>query len=78
MYYHKNNNETCYCLNRNQLCQYWQCVVKDRGTFCPGHCDSYPICKETNAFVELQVAYIFCPNTTQANNQESKPYQPVL
>ena len=36
------------------------------------------ICKETNAFVELQVAYFFCPNTTQANNQESKPYQPVL
>ena len=79
LYYHKNNNETCYCLNRNQLGQYWQCVVKNRETFCPGHCNSCAICKETNdVFVELQVAYFFCQNMTQANNQESKPYQPVL
>ena len=46
LYYKRTNNEYCYCLNRNQLGQYWQCVVKDRDTFCPSHCDSCTICKE--------------------------------
>ena len=77
--YHKINNESCYCLNRDQLGQYWECVVQDRDTFCPGHCSRCTICKEMNdAFVELQDAYFFCLNTTPANNKEPKPYQPVL
>ena len=28
LYYQRTNNEYCYCLNRNQLGQYWQCVVR--------------------------------------------------
>ena len=33
LYYHKVNNEYFYCLNRDQLGQYWQCVVEDRDVF---------------------------------------------
>ena len=60
LYYHKVNKEWCYCLNRNQLDQYWQCVAKDRDTFCPGRCDRCGICKEMNdVFAELQDVYFF-------------------
>ena len=38
LYHHKNNNEYFYCLNRDQLGQYWQCVVEDRDSFCPDRC----------------------------------------
>ena len=31
-----------------------------------------------NVFVELRDAYFFSPKTTPANDEESKPYQPVL
>ena len=79
LYYHKTNKEWCYCLNRNQLGQYWQCVVKDRYTFCPARCDTCTVCKEMNdVFVELQDAYFYNPNTKPANNVEPKPYQSVL
>ena len=79
LHYQKSNKEWCYCLNRNQLGQYWQCVVNDRDAFCPGHCDRCTICKEMNdVFVELQETYCFYPKTTPANNNEVKPYQPVL
>ena len=60
LYYQRTNNEYCYCLNRNQLGQYWQCVAKDRDTFCPSHCDSCTICKEmSDVYVELKDAYFF-------------------
>ena len=39
LYYYNINKEWCYCLNRNQLGQYWQCVVQDRDTFCPDRCE---------------------------------------
>ena len=79
LFYHKTNKEWCYCLNRNQLGQYWQCVIKDRDTFCPARCDTCTVCKEMNdVFVELQDAYFFNPNTKPVNNSEPKPYQPVL
>ena len=79
LYYHNINKEWCYCLNRNQLGQYWQCVVKDGDTFCPDHCDRCVICKEVNdVFVELQDVYFFSPKTIPANDKEPKPYQPVL
>ena len=68
LYYHNIDKEWCYCLNRNQLGQYWQCVVQDRDTFCPDRCHRCAICKKMNdVFVELQDAY-----------EEPKPYQPVL
>ena len=79
LYYHKVNETWCYCLNRNQLGKYWQCVVKDRDTFCQSRCDRCNLCKEMNdVFFELQNAYFFCPKTTPANNEQPKPYQPVL
>ena len=79
LYYHKVNKEWCYCLNRNQLDQYWQCVAKDRDTFCPGRCDRCGICKEMNdVFAELQDVYFFIRKKNLANNEESKLYQPVL
>ena len=60
LYYHKVNETWCYCLNRNQLGKYWQCVVKDRDTFCQSHCDRCNLCKEINdVFVELQDAFFF-------------------
>ena len=47
-------------MNRDQLEQYWHCVVEDRDTFFPDRCDKCNICKEmTNAFTELQDSYFF-------------------
>ena len=62
VYYHKVNNEYLYCLNRNQLGQYWQCVIKDRDTFCLERCEKCSICKETaGVFTELQNSCFFLP-----------------
>ena len=33
VYYHKANNKYFYCLNHQQLGQYWQCVISDRDAF---------------------------------------------
>ena len=33
VFYHKVNNRHFYCLSRNQLGQYWKCVVEDREFF---------------------------------------------
>ena len=79
LYYHKNNNEYFYCLNRDQLGQYWQCVVEDRDAFCPDRCEKCNVCKEmADVFTELQNSYFFSPNASVENNQEVIPYQPVL
>ena len=60
LYYHKVNNEYFYCLNRDQLGQYWQCVTEDRDVFCPDRCDKCNICKEMfDVFTELQDSYFF-------------------
>ena len=65
LYFHKGNNEYFYCINREQLGQYWKCVVEDRDSFCPSRCDQCNICKEmSDVFTELQDTYL--------------PYQPVL
>ena len=62
VYYHKINNEYSYCLNRKQLGQYWQSVIKDRDIFCPERCEKFNISKEmTDIFTELQVSF-FIPN----------------
>ena len=53
--YHKNNNEYFYCVNRQQLGEYWPCVIEDRDPFYPERCDKCNICKEIfDVFVELQ------------------------
>ena len=79
LYYHQNNNEYFYCLNRDQLRQYWQRVVEDRDSFCHSRCDQCNICKEMSDIVtELQDSYFFYPKISVANNHEEIPYQPVL
>ena len=79
LYYHKGNNEYFYCVNRNQLGQYWKCVVEDGDAYCPSTCDKCNICNEmTEIFSELQDSYFFYPRTSFANNPEDIPYQPVL
>ena len=79
LYYHKINKETCYCLNQDQLGQFWQCVVNDRNKFCPERCEKCHVCNIMyEVFVELQNVYLFSPKTTQANREEPIPYQPVL
>ena len=79
LYCHKINKKWCYCLNRNQLSQYWQCFVQDRDTFCPDRCDRCAIRKDVNdVFVELQDAYFFSPKNYSSKCEWSKPYQPVL
>ena len=67
----KGNNEYFYCLNREQLGQYWKCVVEDRDSFCPSRCNQCNICKEMwDVFTELQDSYFFYPKSSVANNQE--------
>ena len=79
VYYHKVNNEYFYCLNRKQLGQYWQCVIKDRYIFCLERCEKCSICKETaDVFTELQDSLFFYPKQSLANNFDQVPYQPVL
>ena len=79
LYFHKGNNEYFYCINREQLGQYWKCVVEDRDSFCPSRCDQCNICKEmSDVFTELQDSYFFHPKTSVANNQKKLTYQPVL
>ena len=77
LFYHKVNNEYFYCVNREQLGQYWRCVVEDRDVFCRDRCDKCNICKEMSVFSELQDSYFFYPRTDYANNQEDIPYQPI-
>ena len=68
LFYHKVNNEYFYCVNREQLGQYWRCVVEDRDVFCPDRCDKCNICKEMSVFSELQDSYFFYPRADYANN----------
>ena len=62
-YYHKEKDETFYCLNRKQLGEYLQCVIEDQRIFCPEKCDEFEVCKVLNeVFENLQDAYFFTPN----------------
>ena len=77
LYYHKVNNEYFYCLNRDQIGQYWLC--EDRDVFCPDRCDKCNICKDiSDVFTELKDSCFFYPKTDVTNNHEEIPYQPIL
>ena len=77
-YYHKNNNEFCYCLNCEQLGQCWRCIVEDNALLCPTNCEKCTVCKETcHIFTELQDSWFFYPNTKVQTISKSKSYQPV-
>ena len=45
-FFHRNNDETFYCLNRKQLEEYQQCVIAEQQAFCPDKCGFCEICKE--------------------------------
>ena len=78
VYYHKNDNQSCFCLNRRQLRQYWRCIINDRDYFCPSSCKQCKICKEvSHIFSELQNSYFFNPNTCVRCSSENIPHQPV-
>ena len=77
VYFHKVNNNSCYCLNRKQLRQYWFCIVQDREKLCPMSCSRCKICKEfTHFFSELTDAYFF--TLKKANDNTVILSQPVL
>ena len=66
-------------MNREQLGQYWHCVVEDRDTFWPDRSDKCKMCKEmSDIFAELHDSYFFYPRTDAANSQEEIPYQSIL
>ena len=45
LFFHKVNNEYFYCLNRKQLDEYWECIVKDQEIFCSEKCHDCVVCK---------------------------------
>ena len=49
--YHNINNEYCYCLNREQLCQYWRCIVEDNASLCPTKCENARFAKKHCIFL---------------------------
>ena len=60
VYYHNVNNENCYCLNCEQLDQYWRCIVEDNASLCPTKCEKCMVCKEvSHIFTELQNSWGF-------------------
>ena len=65
VFYHKVNNQF-FCLNRNQLGQYWKNVVEDHDFLCSSRCDRCSICKEmSDVFSELQDSWFFYSKTTR-------------
>lgn len=70
---HKENNTSCYCLNRKQLGQYWQCIIKDR--LYPRSCGHCQICRQvSHVFSELQDSFFFSPRVSVF---DEIPLQPV-
>ena len=76
VYFHKINNEYCYCLDRKQLGQYWHCVNENDHKLCFQKCTKCLICKKASKiFYKLQESYFFYPNTKLAG--ADKPYVPT-
>ena len=76
IFFHKNNDEYCYCLDRNQLDQYWHCVTQNMKLLCPRDCGKCFACKEfLLIYTELKESYFFCANVSSSGHM--KPYQPV-
>ena len=58
--FHEVNNEYCHCLYRQQLGQYWRCVVENHNLLCPRKCDKCNVCKEVSLiFTNLQESDFF-------------------
>ena len=79
IYREKPHGFHCYCLNQQQLDQYWRCIVEDCKFMCPSECGHCGICREMSCiFVELQEAYFFQPNLICRSASDDKPFQPVM
>ena len=64
--FHKVNNEYFYCLNRKQLDEYWECIVKDQEIFCSEKCHDCVVCKFlTEAHDGLRRSYFFHQEKTR-------------
>ena len=66
IFFNKSTNDYCYCLNREQLEQYWDCVSKNWEVICPKKCGIFGVfnkcmlCREiTDIWNELQKNYFF-------------------
>ena len=69
-FFQKNNDEYCYCLDCNQLNQYWRGVTQNMKLLCPKDCGNCFACKEFSLiYIELQESYFFRANVS--------PYKPV-
>ena len=76
IFFQKNNDEYCYCLDRNQLNQYWRCVIQNMKLLCPRDCGKCFACKEFSLiYTELKESYFLCANVSSSGHM--KPYQPV-
>ena len=71
----------CYCLNRKQLEQYWDCVSKNREAIFPKKCSVFDVfskcmlCREVaDIWYKLQKNYFFHPNEKVTAD---KPLQPI-
>ena len=54
------------------------CKVR-KNFLCSSRCERCKACKEmSHVFEELQGTYFSVPNTKVANNDEQKPYQPLM
>ena len=72
LFFHKKNNQFFYCLNRKQLEECWECIVKDQEVFCPEKCNNCAVCKFlTKPYNKLKSAYFF-------SARKDMPYQPIL
>ena len=45
VYHEKSIGLHCYCLNRQQLGQYWRCIIDDCRFLCQSQCGRCSICK---------------------------------
>ena len=76
-FFQKSNDEYCYCLDRNQLNQYWCCVFQNMKLLCPRDCGNCFACEEFSLiYTELQESYFFRANFSSFGHM--KPYQPEM
>ena len=76
----KSTNEYCYCLNRKQLEQYWDCVSKNREAICSKKCSVFDVfnkcmlCRQVaDIWYELQKNFFFYPNEKFTADKHLQP-----
>ena len=55
LFFHRNNDETFYCLKRKQLEEYWQCVIAEQQAFCPDKCGFCDILKKNDKSQKFKI-----------------------